>query len=671
MEQGLEVPIEEVKGVGVRRGAALREAGILSVRDLLYHLPRRYLDRSRIAPIAHLPLGREATLIGRVRQGRWIPGSRSRFLLVVEDDSGELDCVWFQGGRYLQRSFAEGDLLALSGKVDRFQGRAQMVHPEYEFVAEAGGQDLLHTGGIVPLYTSSADLKERGLRSRGFRRIVRAALEQFARDLPDPLPAETRARLELPGLSDSLWRVHFPPDPDTAAAARRRLAFEELYELQLGLVRRRQERLARADGIAFGPSRRLVPGLLAGLPFALTGAQQRTIGEIAADMAQPWAMNRLLQGDVGSGKTLVAVAAMLGAVEEGYQTALMAPTEILAEQHYHKVQSLAARLGVRAVLLVGGQRSRARRDGLVRLASGEAGIAVGTHALIQEQVDFPRLGLAVIDEQHRFGVAQRSLLSAKGRQPDVLVMTATPIPRSLALSVYGDLDVSVLDELPPGRKPVLTALRPVARRDRVLAFAAEQMHAGRQVYLVYPLVAESENTDLGSACAGYEELRQGLWQELQVGLLHGRLPAEEKAATMQRFTQGQIQALVCTTVIEVGVDVPNATVMIVEHAERFGLAQLHQLRGRVGRGAEQSYCVLMAYGDAEESAPALERLQALCATQDGFEIAQRDLELRGPGELLGTRQAGLPPFAVADLARDGQLLLLARQEAQRVAGEGA
>ena len=451
--------------------------------------------------------------------------------------------------------------------------------------------------------------------------------------------------------------------------ARRRLAFDELFGLQLRLARLRRDRLQQATGIAFKQGGRLLPALCKALQFELTGAQKRVIGEIGEDMARPFAMSRLLQGDVGSGKTLVALAAMLNAVENGYQAALMAPTEILAEQHFLNINSLAGPLGVGVGFLVGGQKIAQRRKVLQSMESGSADIVVGTHALIQEQVSFHRLGLVVVDEQHRFGVVQRSELYGKGRQIDVLVMTATPIPRTLTLTLYGDLDVSVLDELPPGRKPVRTALRAAEKRGRIFEFAAGQIREGRQVYVVYPLIEESEKMDLKSAIEAFEELDHSLLSEYSVGLLHGRMPAEEKTAIMDEFKQGKIQVLVSTTVIEVGVDVPNATLMIIEHAERFGLAQLHQLRGRVGRGAAQSYCILIAYALAEGSV-ALERLQTLCHTQDGFEIAQKDLELRGPGEIFGTRQAGLPEFTVADLARDGELLSLARQEAlSLVAGE--
>ena len=662
----LDTSIEAVKGVGPKRGSVLREAGIHTVRDLLYHLPRRYLDRRQILPIAQVPTGREVTLIARVVRAHLLRGRRPRFTLQVEDETGRVTCVWFQGGRHMHRGFQEGDVLALSGTVEVYRGERQMAHPEYEFVGESGGQGLLHTGAIVPLYTTSADMKERGLRSRGFRRMVRAAVDAFSPLAQDPLPAEIRERQGLLGLQDSLGLVHFPGSMAEVAAARRRLAFEELFYLQVRLARRRRDRLERGDGIVCKPSERLVPALLQGLPFELTGAQHRVIGEISEDMERAAPMRRLLQGDVGSGKTLVALCAALNAVENGYQAAIMAPTEILAEQHFQKVSALAEPLGVTVALLVGKQRAALRRELRRAVELGAAAIAVGTHALIEDQVTFSELGLVVVDEQHRFGVAQRSALLGKERRADALVMTATPIPRTLSLSLYGDLEVSVLDELPPGRREVRTAVRGAARRERIFEFAAEQLRAGRQAYVVYPLIEESQKVDLTAAVSGFEELRQGQLAEFKVALLHGRLPAEEKAALMHDFKQGQIQALVATTVIEVGVDVPNATVMVVEHAERFGLAQLHQLRGRVGRGSAQSYCILVNHLDGgQEDSDAAQRLQTLVATQDGFAIAQKDLELRGPGEFFGARQAGVPEFAAADLVRDADLVELARDEAVR------
>lgn len=662
----LSLLIEEVKGVGAKRAAVLNEVGIHTLGDLFYYLPRRYLDRSRTLPMARAPIGQEVTLIGHVRQTRYVPGRKPRFVLVVEDETDDIACTFFQGGRYLQRNFKEGDELAISGKVDLFQGRRQMVHPEYEFI-RTNEDDLLHTGGIVPLYTSSADMKERGLRNRGFRRMMHGALEVFADQIEDGLPVAIRQRQGLGELGDSLRKVHFPTSMDEVAVARRRLAFGELFDLQLRLARLRKKRLEQHEGIAFSESQKLVPEFLASLPFELTAAQRRVGAEIYADMESPQIMNRLVQGDVGSGKTLVGLGAILMAVENGYQAALMAPTEILAEQHYINIKTLVEPLGLTAVFLKGKQRQALRRELLTAIASGVAHIVVGTHALIQGDVHFARLGLAVVDEQHRFGVVQRGALYKKGEKPDLLVMTATPIPRTLALTLYGELEVSVINELPPGRQPIRTALRAPDRRDAIFEFAGAEARQGRQVYVVYPLIEESEKMDLKSAVAAYEELCHGHLAEFEVALLHGRLAAEEKAEVMDAFKKNRIQVLVSTTVIEVGVDVPNATVMIIEHAERFGLAQLHQLRGRVGRGGEQSFCILVSYASAgAELSDSRERLETMERTQDGFEIAEKDLQIRGPGEFFGTRQAGIPEFKVADLIEDEDLLQSAREEARRM-----
>lgn len=661
----LSTPIEKIKGVGAKRASALKDVEIRTLGDLLYYLPRRYLDRTQVLPMAQAPIGQEVTLIGQVRQTRFMPGPRPRFVMVVADETDDITCVFFQGGRYLQRNFAVGNELAISGQVDLFQGRRQMVHPEYEFIH---GEERLHTSTVVPLYTTSAELKERGLRSRGFRRLVREALDAFAERVEDDLPAALRQRLGLAERGASLRQVHFPASLAEAERARQRLAFGELFAFQLRLARRRKKNREQADGIAFAPSEKLVPALWDSLPFAPTHAQCRVVAEIAAQMQRPQVMNRLVQGDVGSGKTLVGLCAMLGAVENGYQAALMAPTEILAEQHFFTIEALVAPLGLTVVFLKGGrQRKALRQERLTAIASGAAHIAVGTHALIQEQVQFARLGLAVIDEQHRFGVVQRGALYQKGAKPDLLVMTATPIPRTLALTLYGELDVSVIDELPPGRQPIRTVVRGRERRAAIFEFAGDQVRQGRQVYVVYPLIEESEKADYKSAVEAYDELRSGPLAEFSVALLHGRMAAEEKAAVMEDFKQNRVQVLVCTTVVEVGVDVPNATVMIIEHAERFGLAQLHQLRGRVGRGGEQSFCILISYARAGgELADVRERLQTMERTQDGFAIAEKDLQLRGPGEFFGVRQAGMPAFKAANLVTDGALLQSAREEAMRI-----
>jgi len=663
--------IDKLSGVGSRRAAVLREAGVNTIGDLLARIPRRHLDRSRIVAIEEAPAGEEVTLIAEVRIVKVAPpfrrGSRSPPHSVdVADDTGTLRCVWFQGGRY--HTFEPGDVIALSGRIEVFRGQRQISHPEYEFVSDDGDGELLHTGGVIPLYGSTADLKERGLRSRGFRRLVAEALKVCASHLRTQLPTGGESRHGLMSLADALREVHFPEDLAVAERARRRLAFEELFLLHQELETRRRA-LAAVGGTAFLPSQDLVPRLLHSLPFDLTGAQQRCIEEIGADLEGTVPMRRLLHGDVGSGKTMVALCAALRVIEQGWQVAIMAPTEILAEQHFHNVRRLVGAIGMEDVVLFkGGARAALKRELRNGLASGATRLVVGTHALIEDDVEFSRLGLAIVDEQHRFGVAQRARLSSKGTgmegSLDVLIMTATPIPRSLALTLYGDLAVSVIDELPPGRQPVRTAMRDPARRDLIFGFVAEQVRAGRQAYVVYPLIEDSAKIDLTSAQSGFEELRNQWLAECRVELIHGRLPAEEKAAVMASFVAGETDVLVSTTVIEVGVDLANATVMVIEHAERFGLAQLHQLRGRVGRGAEESYCILVAYpleGDGQEWR---DRLEALCSISDGFILARKDLEIRGPGEVLGTRQAGMPDLRVAHILKDEDLMEPARAEAR-------
>ena len=675
----LPMPVEQVDGVGVRRAAALAELGIRTVGQLLLRLPRRYIDRSRVLPVSQAPLGEEVTLIvsvldpghGAARQG---PKGRGRFgksrrptRARVGDDSGELYCVWF-GGHY--QSLKPGDTIAVSGKIERFGGRLQIVHPEIEPIGEgaAPGQtpNTMHTGAIVPVYGSGEDLKASGLTSRRWRALVRGALAAFGATIEDRLPAEVRDRLGLPGMRESLHAVHAPASLEETQQARRRLAFDELLGLQLELGRRRAARLHR-PGLAHAAGAALVQRLLASLPFGLTAAQKRVLAEICHDMASPTPMRRLLHGEVGSGKTVVALGAVLTAVEGGYQVAFMAPTEVLAEQHFATIQASPAFAGLSTVLLVGGQGERLRGELLTAVQSGGAQVVIGTHALIQKEVQFARLGLIVVDEEHRFGVVQRQTLYSKGPNADVLVMSATPIPRSLALTLYGDLDVSTLDELPAGREPVRTVVRRPSQRAQVLAFVGEELGKGCQAYIVYPVIDESESGSLTSAVEAFEELSSGPLSRCEVGFLHGRMSSAEKSAVMGAFSRGESQALVCTSLVEVGLDVPRATIMVVEHAERFGLAQLHQLRGRVGRGGggERSYCILIAHAQKQED-DAAQRLQVLCDSQDGFEIAQKDLELRGPGELQGTRQAGMPDLLVADLCADEDLLVAARSQAARL-----
>jgi len=656
--QGLSTPLQYLKGVGPQRAALLAKKSLTTVADALFFVPLRHEDRTRLTPLRALVPGQTATCTGVIAGISPPPPGHPRvpFTVMLRDETGHVTASWF-GARYLSRVLARGQRLVLHGKVTRYRGVIALQHPDYEIV-ESGDDDRLHTGRLVPVYSTTEGLPQRAL-----RRLMWGIVEQFAGAVGETLPDAVRARRGLVPLAQALRDAHFPQAEEARAAAVRRLAFDDFLLLQLGLAVLRS-RMTRARGIAMRPPGELVARLRAALPYRLTGAQERVWDEIRADMAAPHPMHRLLQGDVGAGKTVVAALAVLTAIEAGYQAAVMAPTEILAEQHYITLRQLIEPLGVRVALISAGVKGKERGRRRAAVAAGEVDCAVGTHALLQEAVEFKRLGLAVVDEQHRFGVAQRARLKAKGEHPDMLVMTATPIPRTLALTLYGDLDVSVLDELPPGRRPVKTVARTEAKRREIYAFLREQVAAGRQVYVVYPLVEESEAVDLKAATDMARHLAEDVFPDRAVGLLHGRLPFDEKEAIMARFKAGAIDLLVSTTVIEVGVDVPNASVMLIEHAERFGLSQLHQLRGRVGRGPWKSYCILLHAADLTEEAR--RRIAVMEATSDGFRIAEEDLAIRGPGEFFGTRQSGLPEFRVADLLRDAAILEEARREAQTI-----
>ena len=656
----LKTSIRFFRGIGEKREMFLEKIGIRTVEDLLEYFPRAYLDRRYVIPIKDLMVGQDATVVGKVTSFRMIPGRKSRFVLRLYDGTGELNCVWFKGGFYLKNKFQLGESLAVSGKV-RFFGGFQMTHPDYDRISDFNDDEKLNTGKILPQYHTTHDLSDAGLDSRGMRRILYRAVLDYSQFVTENLPDELRRSHGLLGRREAISAIHFPDSPHQLEAAIRRLKFEELFFLQLMLAYRRYLSRNREEGIAFATVGKRTRNLVENLPFRFTDAQKRVIREIWSDMKKPMPMNRLLQGDVGSGKTIVALVVMLLAVENGFQAALMAPTEILAEQHYLTFHRMLERLGVNVALLTGSQKKKEKESALKALQEGYLDITIGTHALIQETVDFKNLGLVVIDEQHRFGVLQRANLRAKGKRPDVLIMTATPIPRTLSLTVYGDLDVSVLDEKPANRKPIITTWRTEKKREEIYKFVRERLKLGQQAYVVFPLVEESEKLDLRAATEAYELFRKGIFSGISVGLLHGRMKGSEKESVMEAFKGGKIQLLVSTTVIEVGVDIPNATVMVVEHAERFGLTQLHQLRGRVGRGAEQAYCILLAYRPISKDAR--QRLEAMRATDNGFKLAEVDLKLRGPGEFFGTRQHGLPQLKLANVIEDSDLLKKARKEA--------
>ena len=650
-------PVQFLKGVGPARSEALKKLRIGTARDLLYHVPRRYDDASTIRPVSSLSVGEDATALGRVRSKGIIP-TRSGlriFQLVLQDETGYITCSW-PGQPWLERRFRKGDLLIVTGPVKHFHGR--QIHPrEFSVVARSGEEvDMPGVGTVFVTYPAAEGIPQWTLREI-FERNLDWLLSRVAGE--EYLPAERRRALGLVGLGGAFRRLHRPGTLDEPEEGRRRLAFDELFFLQLvqSLARHRETELR--PGIAFRRSNRWIRPLHTSLPFELTGAQARVLGEIAADMTSRRRMNRFLQGDVGAGKTLVALFAMLLAAESGHQSALMAPTELLAEQHAAAVGGLLDRAGVdvRCVLLTGSLPARARRDALDRLGpSGDAMIAIGTHALIQEGVEFRRLGLVVVDEQHRFGVRQRMALAGRGGpegRPDVLVMSATPIPRSLALVLHGDLDLSVLDEVPPGRARVETTLLGPQRRSDAYGRVARELAKGRQGYFVFPLVGESDTLALRSATAEYDRLRTEVFPDRRLGLVHGQLSGEERDAAMRGFREGETDILVATSVVEVGIDVPNATFMVIEHADRFGLSQLHQLRGRVGRGRHESVCILVA----DPGAGASERLGVLCRTHDGFAVARADLGIRGQGDLFGARQHGRSPFLrFADLTADEELL---------------
>ena len=693
--------VQYVKGIGPKLAELLATKGIQTLDDLLHYLPFRYEDRLNPRGISELRAGEMATVIAEVRTSGLF---RTRRMPIFQMTAGQgrtrLKCIWFNA-TYLRDKFKPGQIVALYGKVEQDYrgGELQITQPQFEIIGEAaedGSADSaeqklaasLEIGRIVPIYESAGQGR---LTSRWFRRIIHTALENLSPDLPDAIPAAVRSHLSLIPPREALQKVHWPDAGESIVdllssrtPAHLRLIFEELFFVELGLELKRREQKAQT-GIAFQLDDRARAAIKKILPFHPTGAQKRVLKEIASDMEKPFPMRRLLQGDVGSGKTIVAFEAAIIAMENGYQVALMAPTEILAQQHYFSARRILESAGYRVVLLTGSMEDDRKRQTRRHIAQGNAQLVIGTHALIEQKVEFDKLGMVIVDEQHRFGVLQRFKLMKKSKddrvvtgdsrvpaelsavsspEPDVLVMTATPIPRTLALTLYGDLDVSVIDEMPPGRTPIITRCVSDERSPEVWDFVRKQVVAGHQVYVVYPVIEENEETELKAAMKMYKELSQKTFPDLRVGVLHGRMESDLKEQVMRVFQKGEMDILVATTVIEVGVDVANATMMVIEHAERFGLAQLHQLRGRIGRGAAKSYCVLMTGGKVSEDGE--RRLDAMVRTSDGFQIAELDLELRGPGEFFGTRQAGMPSFQVANLIRDRQLLEAAKREAAMV-----
>jgi len=698
----LATPVQYVKGIGPRLAEMLAAKDIHTVDELLHYLPFRYEDRLNPKGISELRPGEMASVIAEVRtSGLFRTRRMPIFQMTAGQGRARLKCIWFNA-TYLRDKFKPGQMVALYGKVeeDSHSDALQLIQPQFEILgdssedgstdaAEQKAADSLEIGRIVPIYESAGQGR---LTSRWFRRIIRTALDNLTSDLPDLIPQAVRLRLSLISPREALWQVHWPEAGESfddlqssRTSAHVRLIFEELFFLELGLELKRRQQKTKT-GIAFSLEGRVREAIKKILPFHPTEAQKRVLKEIASDMEKPFPMRRLLQGDVGSGKTIVAFEAAIIAMENGYQVALMAPTEILAQQHYFSARRILENAGYRVVLLTGSLEDDRKREIRRHIGQGNAQLVIGTHALIEQKVEFAKLGLVIVDEQHRFGVLQRFKLmkkssesedrksvlqsaendrsSAENAEPDVLVMTATPIPRTLALTLYGDLDVSVLDQMPPGRSPIVTRRVSDERSAEVWDFVRKQIAVGHQAYVVYPVIEEKEESELKAAMKMYKELEKRIFPDFRVAVLHGRMEPELKDQVMRLFQKGEIDLLVSTTVIEVGVDVANATVMVVEHAERFGLAQLHQLRGRIGRGAAKSYCILMTGGKVSEEGE--RRLDAMVRTTDGFKIAELDLEVRGPGEFFGTRQAGMPSFQVANLIRDRQLLELAKREAAAV-----
>ncbi len=673
MDENLDAPITTIKGLSAKLAPKFRRLGVQTVRDMLYFFPRRHIDYSKRKTIAELEVGEEQTVVATVWQAKEaIMGGRPATEAGVGDESGNMRVVWFNQP-YLAKQLRTNTQLVLSGKVSLFKGVKVFYSPEYEPLVS---EDLTHTGRLIPLYPLTG-----GLSPRLVRRLVKETVDLWAPRLPDFLPEEVSGRAQLLELSEAVKQAHYPESEQFKDHARKRLAFDELFLIQLGVLARRRDWQEDREANQIKPAGEVLEAFLGSLPFTLTKAQMRALEEILADLAKARPMSRLLQGEVGSGKTVVATAALLATVASGYQGAFMAPTEILAEQHFSNISALLAKAGreeevagslrtftsllprpITLAMLIGSMKQSEKKAVHRAISEGEVDIVVGTHALIQREVEFERLGLAIVDEQHRFGVMQRSALRRKGPNPHLLVMTATPIPRSLALTLYGDLDLSVVDELPPGRQVIKTRWLDPEERESAYRFLSKEVGEGRQAFIICPLIAESDSIEARAAVTEYERLSGEVFPDLRLGLVHGRLKASDKEGVMRRFREGELDILVATPVVEVGIDVPNATVMLIEGADRFGLAQLHQFRGRVGRGEQQSYCILVAESPSLEGR---ERLRTLEHTQDGFALAEEDLRLRGPGEFFGTRQSGLPDLKMAKLS-DMRLLELARSEAIRL-----
>jgi ATP-dependent DNA helicase RecG len=652
--------LQYFKGIGPKRAEALQQNGIISPEQLRAFYPRRYLDRSNIVPMNQLELNKEVTVIGKIEALGIRRGRRPIFYLVISDGDGLVEAIWFQHAERYKKMFKVGLWISLSGKIS-FYRSYQMTHPDYDLLGEGDVSNMIHTGKILPIYPGSEMFRNVGINSYSLRKIFYENYDKIFSDIPESLSLDIITKYNYPDRQSALKSIHLPETKSDLEKSINRLKYEEFFFLQILLALQKKHSNKDLPGIEFAQSSTHLHTLYKNLPFTMTDAQKKVMKEIRSDMKKPHPMNRLLQGDVGSGKTLIALMSMLIAVDNGYQAALMVPTEILAEQHFYNIKRYLQNFDISVSLLTGATTQKQRKQITANISTGVPQIIIGTHALIQEKVPYANLGLVIIDEQHRFGVMQRAQLVEKGINADVLVMTATPIPRSLALTVYGSLDASVLDEMPPGRQEIKTIWRFDDRSDKIYKFIFERVSQGEQAYIVFPLVEESEKLDLKAATESYHELNDTYFNDVPVALIHGRMKSADKEVIMRNFSTGKISVLVTTTVIEVGVDVPNATIMLIEHAERFGLAQLHQLRGRVGRGKLNSYCILKTPENIGEAAQ--DRMRIMTDSSDGFKIAEEDLRLRGWGDFFGTKQHGMPEFKLANPITDSALLMQSRQDA--------
>ncbi len=661
-ELNLNSSLQYVKGVGPRKAEALSKLGMEVVRDLLFYFPRRYLDRTNIVPIGHIKVDQPVTIIGQVRAHGVLFGKRRRYEVILEDDTGAITLLWFAGIKYWERLFKKNQIFAATGTVTYFMGY-QLVHPDLERL-EDDSDRMIHAGRIIPVYPQTSELNKVGLNSKGIRQVTSFIFDNLAQKIADPLPSAERRSVGLVTLHEAVHKIHYPDNRDQIETCRRRLAFDELLQFQTLVFRNKMKKETAVRSHRYNPPGEKLKQLKQLLPFTLTSGQKKVLSEIFADLQSQQPMTRLLQGDVGCGKTVVAITAALYVAENGLQVAFMAPTEILAEQHFRNWEGTLSEIGVTVGLLTASLTPAQKKKVAHRCVEGDIDVLFGTHALIYDYVEFANLGLVIIDEQHRFGVQQRDKLHAKGDNPDLLVMTATPIPRTLALTLYGDLDISTVDTLPPGRKVTRTVWRTLDARDKVHQFVRDEINKGGQAYIIYPLIEKSDEGDIENVEDAYETLTQGPFADLRVGMVHGRIKSRVRDEILARFRDGDLDIILATTVIEVGIDNPNVTMMVIEHAERFGLAQLHQLRGRIGRGERQATLVALAHPPISDIAR--RRLQFLASTTDGFEIAETDLELRGPGEIFGIRQSGLPELKAARLSVDKDLLEASRRLLERL-----